>query len=363
MPVFNQPDVLVSRNRVVFPEFDYLQRNLELNNERYKGHIQKRTIHISNGNLLSQLIRALPEIEKDESENIYFNRIVGQSYGLLTTYGLVHEGGFGKSYSDSVYTGISEYFMAIESDYINIPTNTGLTIISHPYVGNTIPKFTEVETTDRIRKLESHIATFTIDLPLLVLNYVRYVKKENAKLKQGESLGNPVNKFLQDVVYPDLVTQHADISFFNGLTRLITGESLISPKGFTDISLPNFDRKTDDMLDDYFDYIVSNATSLEQILQMSLPSGKIIWDLILDQHDKITHTAWFYYLANHRAYAFILLTVTITGLRTDDDLIDKFKYEVKTLRNYTSVLNHMTPIVKERYRDNIQLLETYLEDI
>jgi len=363
MPVFNRPDVLVNRNRIVFPEFDYLKRNLLLNNNRIAAHMRKRTIYIPNSNLLNQLLYALPERDEHETDLLYHQRVSGIVYGMYTAYGLVHEGGYGGASEGTIYSGISEYFIAAEEPYVPTGNGIGIDIISHPYVSMTVPQFTDVTTTTRISKPREQYAYFSINLPLLVLNYSKYVITEQAKLKPNETLGNPINKFLQDIVYPSLVIQHNDIAFFNGLSQLLTGERLLEPKGFTDISLPDFSRKADDLVDDYFEFMTSNASSLDQILQMELPSGKIIWDLMLDQHDKLQTTNWFYYMANHRYYAFILMILGVTGIKTDNDLIGSFKYELKGLSNFSSVFSHMDAISKEKFKENIRLLNSFMRDL
>lgn len=363
MPAFIKPDKLVNRNRVVFPEFDYLQRNLQSNNERQAAHIRERTLYIPSDNLIAQLIYAMPLIEKDETDGAFFERIKGLTDGKLAAFGLVHQGGYGHSHSGNIYSQINEYYMHRYSDYSPESEAVGISIISHPYIGNEVPEFTAVKTAHRISRPEKRYAYFTIDLPCLVLNYAKYVKAQTAKLKEGDTLANPIPRFIRDIVFPALVVQHTDIAFVNKLTQLITGASYIQVDGMDGLSLPDYSRKTDDIIDDYFDHLTSQVTSLDQMLMLELPSGKMLWDVILEREDEVVTTNWFYYMANYHYYAFIILMLAITGITTDNDEVGVFKYELRMLSNFRSVLSHMDINGKEAYGQVVKNLTNYIKDV
>lgn len=363
MPVFKKPEVLVQRNSIVFPEFDYLQRNLMANVKALENNIRSRGMYIPNSNLLSQLLYSASEIEEGETDNAYFNRIRAMSVGMYTALGVIHEGGYGSVIHNAIYSDISEYFLAVESEFDSMSDDVGVRIISHPYVGGRVPEFTNVVTVDRLNRPKDSFAYFTIDFALLVFNYSKYVKEQRSLLKEGEELSNPIDNFLREIVYPSLVSQHMDLSFFNKLSRLITGAKFIRTKGTSDISLADYSSKTDDILDDYTDYIMSQITSIEQLLVLPLPSGKMIWDLMLEQDIKIQQTHWYYVMANGNLLSYILLVLAITGISSDMDEVGKVKILLKDLSNHRTVLNHMTREAKVEYQNIIRTLNSYSKDI
>lgn len=363
MSVFVKPENLVNRNRAVFPEFDYLQRNLESNTNALTRHITGRMTYIDNSNLIANAIYGMPEREEQESDAVYHDRIKGLVTGQVTALGLVHDAGFGQVTEGNVYSGINEYFLSVESDYKPNSTDVGLRIISHPYTGDKLLDFTNVTTVSRISKPKEFFAFFTIDLALLVLNYSRYVIKERAKLKPNESLSDPIGNFIRDIVFPSLVVQHQDLVFANKFTRLLSGEYLIEPKGLTDISIASFSDKTDDILEDYLGYVTGDISNIEQLLVLEMPSGRMFWDLMLEQDDKLQRTNWFYYMANYRYYAFIILVIAIKGLSTEMEDMHKFKYELNNLRNFREVLGYMTDESKDYYNQAIKNLISLSNDV
>lgn len=363
MSLFQKPEVLVQRNTVVFPEFDYLQRNLMLNCKALKEHIATRAIYIPNDNLLSQILYGAPQMEEGESDGVFFSRVAATSIGRYTALNIVSEGGYGMSVEGGVYSDINEYYLAVESEYDNKHTDLGVRIISHPYVGMGVPEFTVVTTVERLSRPKEQFAYFTIDFAKLILAYARYERAERKKLKEGEELSNPINHFLTSQVYPSLVEQHVDLVFFNKLTRLITGEAFINARTFTDLSLADYSRKVDDIISDYTDHIMSQMTSLDQLLMLELPSGRMLWDLLLEEDSKIQQTHWFYFLANSRMYLYIALALAITDVGTDADEVHGLKYMVKDLANHRTVLSHMTKEAKAEYGETIRLLSSYLKDV
>lgn len=363
MSVFQKPDVLVNRNAVVFPEFDYLQRNLSLNNKALEKHIETRSMFISNSNVLGQIIYGAPERDAEETDAAYFNRIKATSIGRYTSLGIVSENGYGKELSDGVYTDINEYYLAVESEYETVIDDIGVTIISHPLVGSRVPEFTAVDYVARLTRPKDHYAYFTINFAKLVLNYDKYVTALRANLPKGEEPVNTINRFLQTIVFPSLVSQHVDLVFLNKLTRLITGEAFLEVRSFTDLSLADYSSKVDDILDDYTDHITGQLTSLDQLLMLELPSGKIIWDLLLPEETKLQQTHWFYVMANSRLMSYLMLILNITGISTEMDEVNELKREIKDLGNHRTVLSHMSKESKAQYQNIVRRLTAYSKDL
>lgn len=323
-----------SQNAVIRPpEFEYIKRTYQAQLDNITEYYHNRVFAVPSQNLICRLLTTaeIPiQYELDRFLEVAYTRspYTAKQYNFTSdiNYGLIKPSVFYGSDNHEIILYNEDYFDA-HSEIRQWQQIQAIKVVEHPFsdLGLLLP-------TGINHSTDNGLVVMSINIPLLLLQYRCFVKQQQIKAYQGQSLLG-VTHFVHMYVLPNILHSHLELCIINRLINLYYGAPMGEAIKKHPFPLIDYSSKIDKVLLSIVKRVQKTKMLYFSVLKNipSIEHEDAQAALIMPDIAKTRQVWWALLLSRLRIIKFLIDIGGVSGIAMNSSFIGHLKTDLKQL--------------------------------